>query len=249
MLILRPLLSCLAAVGMGLFVVAPMAQAQSRDPVVGCGSLVNPVYGPFDYRRANAQQRDLVESAHFTPGVETLSHQKTGPFGWDIGYTLRAFPNHPRALLTMQRLAEKEKKNPPNEAIYTVDCYYDRAIRFQPEDYVVRMLFANYLIEKGGRNDDATAHLEYARSRNEDNPFTQFNVGMLYFDMKNYDKALEQAHRAMALGMPRQELKDRLKSVNRWLEPEEVAAAAAAAASAASAPAEGASAPASGAGR
>ena len=68
-----------------------------------------------------------------------------------------------------------------------------------------------------------------------DNQLTHFNAGLLYFDMKDYDKALVQAHRAMALGMTRPDLRERLKAVGRWKEPEPADAPASAPTAAASA--------------
>jgi len=221
----------LLALCLSLTVLSSTARADSVEAESGCGDLANPVYGPFDYRRANKQQRDLVENAHFTRGVETLSRTKTGTFGWDIGYTLRAFPNHHRALLTMQRLVANQKRNPSPDAVYTIECYYERALRFRPDDHVVRLLYANFLIE-GGKSDDATKQLDYVSQAAADSPFTQFNVGMLYFDMKNYDRALEQAHKAAALGFNRPDLRDRLSKIGRWAEPPAEPASAASAASA-----------------
>ena len=54
--------------------------ALAQEP--GCGSLKNG-YGPFDYRTAGPDQKALVENAHFTPGVESLTRGKTGAFGGD----------------------------------------------------------------------------------------------------------------------------------------------------------------------
>ena len=34
-----------------------------------------------------------------------------------------------------------------------LDCYFQRAIRFRPDDVVVRMLFASYLLKDGRRTD------------------------------------------------------------------------------------------------
>jgi len=196
-----------------------------------CGSLENPAYGPLDYRTATPLQRNLVERAHFTEEQFALRKGKTGALGWDIGYTLRAYPNHPRALLAMQRLVEKEKQNPATEAIYTIECYYERALRFQRDDHVVRMLYANFLIGKG-QTDEATEQLNYVLRMQEDEPFTQYNVGLLFVDMKNYERALEQAHKAMAMGFKRTELRERLIAAGRWQEPADAPAAAASAASA-----------------
>ena len=62
--------------------------------------------------------------------------------------------------------------------------------------------------------------LELVKKADPDNPFTQYNVELIYLDMKNYDKALEQAHKAYELGFGRTELRDRLKSAGRWKDPE-----------------------------
>ena len=125
------------------------AQAQGVAP---CGELTN-AYGPFDYRIATDAQKHLVESAHFTVSVETLKSGSSGAYpGHDIDYTLRAFPNHPRALLAISKLAEKEKTVTPRGANYPVDCYFDRAIRFRPDDSMVRVLFGTHLLRQGNKD-------------------------------------------------------------------------------------------------
>lgn len=209
----------------------PVTQALAQSERE-CGSLKNH-YGPFDYRTADAQHRSIVEDAHFTPGVESLTEGKTGPFGGDIAYTLRVFPNHARALQAFERLVAKEKRNPPQDGKRTIECYYERAIRFQPNDHIVRLLYVNFLIKRN-QIDEALRHLDFVAESTKDNAFAQFNVGMFYADLKLYDKALVQAHRVMAMGMERPDLRDRLIAAGHWVEP---AAAAASAASAASAPA------------
>jgi hypothetical protein len=47
----------------------------------------------------------------------------------------------------------------------------------------------------------------------------RLNAGLIYFEIKNYYKALVQAHTALAMGLPRTELRDRLQSVGKWTEP------------------------------
>ena len=63
----------------------------------GCGALQN-AFGPFDYRTERGYNLDVVESYHFTPPVEALIRGSSGTIGGDLDYTLRAFPNHDRAL-------------------------------------------------------------------------------------------------------------------------------------------------------
>lgn len=124
---------------------------------------------------------------------------------------------------------------------YSIECYFDRAIRFAPDDQVVRMLYGRYLSKQSGREAEAVVQLQKAVELAADNPFTQYNVGLIYVDMKRYDEALAQAHRAMALGMDRPELKQSLVSVGKWSEPA-AGAAPTAASTPASAPAAAASA-------
>ena len=66
---------------------------------------------------------------------------------------------------------------------------------------------------------------------------------MVYLEIGMPDRALTQAHKAMALGFGRTELRDRLRAINKWEDPP---AAAVEPAAGASAPA-GMAAPASGA--
>ena len=111
-----------------------------------CGSLEKAPggYGPFDYR-VSKDKLPLVEGYHFDSGVETLTKQKTGFFGGDIDYTLRAFPNHHRALMAMINLGVKEKAQKPRGANFTVDCYLMRAEQYQPDDGMVKAIFGIYL--------------------------------------------------------------------------------------------------------
>src|SRR5678816_4417104 len=65
-----------------------------------CGPLAN-AYGPFDYRTdRTGTTLSIVEDNHFTPAVEQLISGITSSVGGEIDYTLRAFPNHHRALLS-----------------------------------------------------------------------------------------------------------------------------------------------------
>lgn len=214
----------LAAALIGLVISEPSLAGAEEE----CG-LLEWNYGPFDYRTSTHAQRRLVESAHFTPDAEKLKEAPTGSLGGDFKYTLSVFPNHPRALLAMRRLAAKEKRDPPGGAKYSVECWFERALRFKPDDHIPRMLYVGYLIDHN-RTEEARKHLDFVAQSTLENPFAQFNVGMFYVDLKDYDKALIQAHRVMAMGFTRPEIKDRLTAVGRWAEPEASPPAAASAA-------------------
>ena len=181
-----------------------------------CGELGNG-YGPYDYR-SDRDKLPIVEVAHFTPEVEALIRGNTSHIGGDLDYTLRAFPNHHRALISMMRLAERTKSPQAPNARYTVACYFERAVRFKPDDTTARMLFATYL-HKIGRVAEANQQLDQSVMLAGDNAFTHYNAGLVYMDLKNYDKALHQAHVAYGLGFPRMELREALKAAGKWVEP------------------------------
>lgn len=230
-------LACLCAAACALALTGPAASAQVSS---ACGDLRN-AFGPWDYRKDKGEPLQLVESAHFNTAVETLIRGQTGTLGQDLDYTLRAFPNHHRALLAVSRLGDRLKVDMPPGVKYTVECYFDRAIRWRPDDFTVRMLYANWLHRKS-RKAEAMTQLEIVDARAEDNPFVRFSLGLTYVELREYDAALKQAHLVQAAGLARTELKDALVAAGRWVEPR--ASTPMAAETAASAPAASASGPA-----
>jgi tetratricopeptide (TPR) repeat protein len=188
----------------------------------GCGSLTNSVSGPWDYREgkigSNRALALLIERNHFKPETEILQRgtSDTKP-GGDIDFLLRYFPNHHRALISMVALGEKEKTDQPTGSTYSVECWLRRATAFQPEDHIVRMIYAQYLI-KAKRVPDAEQQLDSADRQAAGNAFALNNIGLLYFDMQNYDKAIMYAYKAYELGLVNPNLRERLKGIGRWIE-------------------------------
>jgi len=203
---------------------AAAAGASAQGTLVPCGSLEN-AYGPLDYR-TDRDKLGIVEMAHFTTEVELLITGKGGYLGGDIDYTLRAFPNHHRALISMMRYGEKSGLPQVPYARYTVECYFVRALRFRPDDTTARMIYAMFLHSKK-RDEEALHQLEAVRGYAGDNPLTIHNLGMVYFDVGAYDKSLEAAHAAIALGFDRPDLRERLAKVGKWRDPVPAPAAAA----------------------
>lgn len=228
----------------GVMLLMPMATlAQSS----ACGTLAN-AYGPFDYRKERNGMLRIVEGAHFTPEVEMLVRGRSGYLGGDLDYTLRAAPNHHRALSSMARLAEREKSSQPSNMRYSVDCWFDRGIRFAPDDYVVRFLYAQYL-RRNNRTAEAEAQLSAVQAANPREGLTWLNLALMLTDLARWPAARDAAERARSLGIERDPLTQRLAAAGHPMrDPENLAAAAAAAsASAASAPSTPASSAASGA--
>jgi tetratricopeptide (TPR) repeat protein len=214
-------LKALASALLVLAVSIPVqVEAQGRrslpDTATGvCGRLENP-YGPFDFRTTPFPKRDIVERYHFTTEVATLQRGVSGSIGGDIDYTLRAFPNHPRALHSMALYGRQLGTTHVPRANWPVECYFERAIRFAPDDPQVRALYADYLIHLK-RPQDAKRQLETAE-RFELSPTVAYNLGLAWAELKEYDKARELARRAYAGGIEFTGLRDRLKAAGAWKE-------------------------------
>lgn len=227
---------------LGIAMLALAAAAQAQELPAGCGGLKNH-YGPFDYRVHRGSTLDIVDSHHFTPKVEMLIRGSTGSIGQDLSYTLRAYPNHHRALLSAERYAERMQTAQPRDMEFTIECYYQRALAWKPDDSIARLLYARYLF-KAQRTDDAKAQLNYVSAQRGVAPFTIYNVGMVALEFKAYELAIAAARRASAEGFEGRGLIEQLAAQGQWSEAGNPPAAAASAASAASAPAPEASAPA-----
>lgn len=202
----------------------PGSGAAQSDPQYPCGNPFRNHFGPFDYRSASADTKALVEKVHFTPGVEAMTRPSTTTYArmaGDVAYTLHVFPNHPRALLTMMRLGEKFKTDQPDGASFTVECYFERAVTFRPDDTVARALYAQYLL-KHGRKPQALQQLALAVEQAKDRPLSHNNLGLVYLEMGEFDLALKQAHEAKRLGLEnRPQLEDALRKAGKWRDPTE----------------------------
>jgi len=205
--------NCPAKYGLAVIIIVSHISVFAGE--VDCGFLKNH-FGPFDYRSAPPEQRQLVEGTHFTPKVESLAGGNTTiSAGGDMGYTLNVFPNHHRALMALIKLSEKEKTDKPRDMQYTVACRFDRAERFRPDDATVKMLYGIYLMRKG-KMQAAAEKLEQANALAGEDANILYNLGLAYFDLKQYDKALTNAHAAYALGFPLPGLRDKLKRAGKW---------------------------------
>lgn len=211
---LRPITTTLAAFFITSFTNVSLAATANE---LRCGGLEN-AFGPLDYRIASADNKKLVERAHFTREVEYLVHRKIGEFGRDIDYTLRVFPNHPRALKSMMDLGFRTKTEKPPGANWPVWCYFDRAIRFTPDDGQVKTIYAIYL-NRIGKRTEAIDQLHQAQKLLPESGNIHYNLGLIFLDLGEFENSLLHAHKAYALGFQLPGLRNRLKEANKWKEP------------------------------
>jgi len=190
--------------------------AQAAAPAGFCGTLKN-AFGPFDYRNAASlpHEYELVTSAHFTPEVEQNIKGTSGYLASDLDYTLRAWPNHPGALSSMSRQSKLEKNLTPRGAKWPVDCYFLRAFEFAPTDGTPHAIYGNHLLSVG---KDGQAMDEFRRAvvLDPENVVINYNAGLAFFKLKDYDKALLHAKKAYAQNFPLPGLKNKLVAVGKW---------------------------------
>ena len=206
------------ATSLGLLLMFCTPALAATASVAGCGDLANG-YGPYDYTNGAhfRQKLPIVEQAHFTMPVQTLQRGATATMpGGDIDYTLRAFPNHHRALYAMSAYALRYRGQfvPPG-ARYSAECYFDRAMRFKPDDGVVRMLYGIHQY-KLGKLDKALMQYDAALQIMPDSAELHNNLGLLYVARGDYVKANEHANKAYSLGFPLPGLRNRLIELDAW---------------------------------
>lgn len=207
----------------GVLLVLSFWAASVAAEVSGCPTLRHG-YGPYDYRSATKEQRALVEGAHFFPNVENLRENTPHPNrgyivvpGSEIDYTLRAFPNHHRALMAASKLALRDKTDRPNGLKTSIDCYFKSALEFRQDDSYVPMIYGIHLAKKG-RTTEAIEYFDKAKLLGDDSANLHYNLGLAYFQVKRYDEALASAQKAYAAGFPLAGLRNMLERIGKWKE-------------------------------
>lgn len=204
----RPLL---LAVALALPLGAVAADAYNRDTGEDCGDVFTNATGPFDYTNAEDRTRTvaagvpIVERFHFTRDIEALNGDEKFILE-NLDYTLRAVPNHHRALNAVGRY-DIERGIPTRRR--SAQCWFERALRFRPEDGVVWQIYANYKARKG-HTEEALEAYGRAKQINPDSVEVDYNLGLLYLKLGQYEKARESARVAYAGNYPLEGLRRKL---------------------------------------
>jgi len=178
-------------------------------------------YGPWDYTNADERGKiPIVEQYHFDKDVELLIRPMQGNFAGDFDYTLRAVPNHHRALLSLIRyqLQLNAKLRNTHKPKSPVECYLLRAINFSPDDMTAVSLYAYYL-HKMNKNEEALKAYEFALAKEPDSISLLYRFGLFLVDIKKYEKALEIATKVYKNGKAPNGLKNKLIKLGLWKNP------------------------------
>ena len=182
-------------------------------------------YGPFDYTNPvhYREKLPIVEQYHFNRDIESLrATMPGGSIGDHLWYVIRSFPNHHRALISMEKLwdqYQRKGETPPGvDPEKTPEFLYRRAIDFAPQDGVVNLLYGIFLIRQD-KTDEAIGYLELADKLEPDNAEVQYNLGLMYMKVDDMDRALEHAHRAYSMNYPLAGLRNKLTREGVWQDP------------------------------
>ncbi|MBS1188681.1 MAG: hypothetical protein H6R10_473 [Rhodocyclaceae bacterium] len=201
---------------------AGSAQARLERGGIECGGFTKAAAGidagPYDYRTGPADRKRQADRSYAQLVASSQGPLAQERLAADLDATLRLFPNHPRALMAMAELARQGNTDHPRGSRYSMSCWYDRAVRFAPDDVQMRLAYG-YWLAKHGERTAAIEQLDQARASARESATLSYNLGLAYCEAGEYDKALGAAHTAYSLGHPLPGLRNRLAAAGRWREP------------------------------
>lgn len=181
-------------------------------------------YGPYNYLNAKHRKNhlEIVETHHFSRDTANLIRPMISSFADDFDYTLRAWPNHHRALRSLIRYQIELVKNIRKKdaklgkkLLSPAECYLQRAINFSPKDITVYSYYG-YFLRKIGEFEKAIKPYEQALKISPNNPKLEYGYSFLLIDLKRYEEATQHAKNAYRKGSPPIGLKNRLKKLGLW---------------------------------
>ena len=163
---------------------------------------------PKDYRKVSDKWRRTIDRHHFdshsaaflarrlkVPAGQTGQYQPPSA-GFD--YTLWGLPNHPRALAAIEKLAFENKTDKLPKMLLPARCYFERAIRFYPDDPVPHA-------------EKAVFHVERADTLSKSSSEIDVYLAWSLIEIGKYEDATKYAKRLYSKGYPLQGLRNRLR--------------------------------------
>jgi tetratricopeptide (TPR) repeat protein len=209
------------AIVLSVFLTGPLLSQDGGlaqfDSQAECASLENASVG-YDYRATDDRTLGVladVESNHLKEQVRSLTRGQTtkNPMA-DLNFVLQRVPNHHHALMLVTRyeLGDGNRSGFP-----PARCYFNRALRFRPQDATVHMLYGTHLFSNG----DLEAAVEsYNAALSIDPQYLEahYNLGLLYVKLEHFPDARRHAAKAYELGSPWEGLKNQLMRHGEWIE-------------------------------
>ena len=211
------------ALAMGLAMGLACAPAVAEE----CGPVPLPgAAGPYDYVDSKySWNLNDINLNHWVPAQRELQDNRLQWALYQLNYLLIRVPNHYPALFELGRIQQQYPGvvyNPASagkdevlEFPPTPECYFNRAFRYRPNDATLRMLYGMYY-HKTGKLKDALAEYRRAESMDPESSEVQYNLGLLYFDLKDYESSRQHAQKAYDRGYPLAGLRKKLTAAGHW---------------------------------
>jgi tetratricopeptide (TPR) repeat protein len=184
--------------------------------------------GNKDYFHANedhdtAQALRNVEQYHLGPGVAKM---KAGQYSFaheDFAFMLGYFPNHPQALALMSELCDLKWKDFRKDFLCEMEPRFAMAIAINPNASQTFLVYGLHL-QRVNRLPQAIESYKKSIALYPESANAHYNLGLAYFDTKQFDLANRHANLSYALGMRLPGLRDKLTRAGQWkaLDPDEV---------------------------
>jgi len=175
----------------------------------------------FDYRNITGHNghngwliRDIFR-AHIKPAIEAMYTRNGqgigGSASGNLDYALKRIPNDPRSLKAIIDYYFIIKTKPRHSHLVRApECYLKKAMMFVPGDPVPIFLYGYYMFKKN-RYKLAIKWYKRGLEKEPESSEGNYNLGLLYFNIKQYNYAKHYAEIAYKLGFPLPGLKNKLK--------------------------------------
>lgn len=196
-------------------------QVTATVSALNCGGL-DVLSSPVDYRLKDSTDALRwgiadVNRNHYDPAVNRIRHGEISTRVLDdLNFLLVHWPNHYPGL---QALIEFHSRGGSTEKYRPIECYFELARRFVTNDTDVLILYGIYRYRSNDA-DHAESLWRQALQIAPDAADAHYNLGLLYFDRRNYAESLKHALHAYGAGYPLPGLKEKLQRVGSWKEAE-----------------------------
>ena len=182
----------------------------STTPVEGESKVNRDYYNPGT---SADQQADWKNAHHYhlQPAFDAMKRGDWKSAHENFEFILRVFPNSPQALNGISELCVLKWRSPFCDA----DSWFEQAVAVNPDIATTWVIYGIHL-QRERHPLQAIEKLQHALKLRPDDLNAHYNLGLAYFDLKDYDKANEQAQKSYALGAQLPGLRDKLKRAGAW---------------------------------
>lgn len=205
-------------------------------------------FGPYNYYKPPKGALQLVESAHMRAVIARDRHRGNWcAYYGNLDYTLRAFPNHPEALVLMAEYLDVRSPCSNNNALpsskgksplelaaaiesgawreRTADYYFQKAIAYKPKDSPksivnnpeTHVLYGKYLYAHK-RPEEALTQFKDTIKHDPRSAEAHYYLGLILFEKNDTEAAKQHFQTGYKIGQPPIELKQKLISIGQWRE-------------------------------